>query len=83
MTIVKSPFSDVTSDVFIEVHSVTMPAGGPDDLTFDRSYRTAPAVFISPSTTHTAAVTARTTSGCTLDTGSGSSIVLDVIVIGR
>ena len=83
--IVKTPYSDVTSNVFFEAHVAEMTAGDPREVVipFERTYKSVPAVFVVPSTSHSLGVTARTTSQCTVTSSAGVTTTAQAIVIGR
>lgn len=81
--IVKKPYSDVTSDVFIEVHQGVSIAHPHTDVVFKRTYKEEPTIIVTPYAKYTVQVESRSTSGCRIQTGHTSPVDCDILVIGR
>jgi len=82
--IIKTPHSDVTSDVYMEVHEgVTLSGGAEKAITFEREYDSTPAVLVTGDTEHTFSVDSKSTTQATITTGSSSDFNVDVLVIGK
>ena len=82
--IIKTPHSDVTSDVYMEKHQgVTLTGGADETITFERTYDSTPAVLVTGDTDHTFSVDSKSTTQATITTGSSNDFNVDILVIGK